>query len=105
MISAGVFWNRSGTTPLVTAETIFWRIGRDAVVDRVAARLLVIGDDLLERDILFFGEPLCPPYRRRRGRGVGDIRAPEYPGRSQRQRAAKHRTPVQLAHPRLLPCS
>jgi len=27
MISAGVFWNRPGTTPLVTAETIFWRSG------------------------------------------------------------------------------
>ena len=65
MISAGLFWNRSGTTPLVTAETIFWRIGgegNDAVVDRVAARLLVIGDDLLESDILLLGEALRPPH-------------------------------------------
>ena len=23
----GLFWNRSGTTPLVIAETIFWRSG------------------------------------------------------------------------------
>ena len=27
MISFGVFWKMSGTAPLVTAETIFWRIG------------------------------------------------------------------------------
>jgi len=26
-LSNGLFWNRSGTTPLVTAETIFWRSG------------------------------------------------------------------------------
>jgi len=26
-ISTGLFWNRSGTRPLVTAETIFCRIG------------------------------------------------------------------------------
>src|SRR5206468_1105491 len=36
------------------------RIGRDAVVDRVAAGLLVIGDDLFKRCILFLGEPLGP---------------------------------------------
>ena len=27
MISPGLFWNMSGTTPLVTAATIFWRSG------------------------------------------------------------------------------
>src|SRR5712691_6199741 len=42
------------------------RIGRDAVVDRVAAGFLVFGDDLFERDILFLGEALDPPDRGRR---------------------------------------
>jgi hypothetical protein len=27
LISVGLFWNKSGTAPLVIAETIFWRIG------------------------------------------------------------------------------
>ncbi len=34
MSSVGVFWNRSGTTPLVTAETIFWRIGANGMMLR-----------------------------------------------------------------------
>ena len=34
MISAGVFWNRSGTTPLVIAETIFCRIGAKGMMLR-----------------------------------------------------------------------
>src|SRR6516164_3070937 len=33
MISAGLFWNRSGTRPLVTAETIFCRSGVSEVVE------------------------------------------------------------------------
>ena len=32
MISAGLFWNISGTTPLVIAETIFWRIGANGMI-------------------------------------------------------------------------
>jgi hypothetical protein len=49
------------------------RIGHDAVVDRVAAGLLVFGDDLLERDVLFLGGALGPPQGRGRGRCVGDV--------------------------------
>ena len=49
------------------------RIGDDAVVDRVAAGLLVIGNDLLERNILFLRETLNPPHRRGRRRCVGDV--------------------------------
>ena len=48
------------------------RIGHDTVVDRIAADLLVIGDDLFDRDVLFFGGALGPPHGRGRRLGVGD---------------------------------
>ena len=34
MISAGLLGNTSGTTPLVTAETIFWRSGANGMMLR-----------------------------------------------------------------------
>ena len=49
------------------------RVGDDRVVDRVAARLLVIGDDFLKSDVFFVGEALDPPQGRGLGGGVGDI--------------------------------
>jgi hypothetical protein len=47
--------------------------GNDAVVDRVAAGLLIIGDDLFECGILFLDEALRPPDGRGRSRRVGDV--------------------------------
>jgi hypothetical protein len=47
----------------------------DLQVDRVAASLLVIGDDLFDRHILFLREALRPPHLRGRGRRIGDIGA------------------------------
>jgi hypothetical protein len=49
------------------------RIGDNAVVDRVAAGLLVVGNDLLERNILLLRETLNPPHGRGRDRCVGDV--------------------------------
>src|SRR5205085_4728100 len=49
-------------------------IGRDAVVDRVAARLLVVLDELLEGDILLLGEALDPPNLSRLGGRISDVR-------------------------------
>ena len=77
------------------------RIGDEAVVDLVAARLLVIGGHRLEGRSLPRGQSpgrttprrLSPP-RWRYGPRQG-------PGRSQRQRAAKHRAPGQDRHARL----
>ena len=46
----------------------------NAVVDRVAAGLLVIGDDLLERFILLLDEALRPPHLRGRRGGICDKR-------------------------------
>jgi hypothetical protein len=80
-----------------------WRIGHDAVVDRVAAGLLVIGDDLFDRDVFLFGGALGPPHGRGRRRGVGDVGPPQSSRRRQSRGTAKQRTPAQLAHRRLLP--
>ena len=62
---------------------------RDAEVDLVAARLLVICDDLFEPHILFLDEALRPPNFRGRRRRVGDIGAPQGSGRHQADRAVK----------------
>jgi hypothetical protein len=77
------------------------RKGRNGHVDRIAARLLVIGNDLLDCDVLFFGEALGPPYRCGCRRGICDERARQRPGSSQGQRTAEHRSPAQIAHARL----
>ena len=50
------------------------RIGNDAEVDRVAARLLVIGDDLFECDILLLREALHPPHSRSGRRRICEVR-------------------------------
>ena len=73
----------------------------DAVVDLVAARLLVIGDHLLEGDILFLGEALHPPHRRGRRRGVGDIGAGQ--SRTRRGEPSDPRSTDRLV--RLIICS
>jgi len=65
------------------------RIGHDAVVDRVAARPFVIGDELFERDILFLGEPLGPPHRCGHRRRLGDVGPRENSSPAQRKGAAK----------------
>jgi hypothetical protein len=79
------------------------RIGDNAVVKRVAAGLLVIGNDHLERNILFLRETLNPPHGRGRGRRVGDIGPRQRANRAQSEGTAKHRTPRQSGHLRLLP--
>ena len=76
----------------------------DRVFDRVAARLLVIRDDLLERNILLVRETLRPQHINDRGRGVGDVGARQHPGSGNTQRAAEHRTPGEMGHHRPLPC-
>ena len=53
------------------------RIRGDGRLDLIAARLLVIGNELLERDILFMGEALDPPNRRCFCLGISDIRGAE----------------------------
>ena len=70
-----------------------WRIRDDAVVDRVAAGLLVVGDDLLERDVFFLGEALDPPDSRGRRLCAGDIRPRQSSDRSQTHRDTKQRSP------------
>src|SRR5438270_10110555 len=73
----------------------------DAELNRIAAGLLVIGDDLLDRYVLFRDEALRPPHFRGRGRSIGDVWARQRPSRGQTQGAAKHRAPAQVSHVRL----
>ena len=73
----------------------------EAVVDRVAARLLVIGDDFAKRRILLGDKALGPPHRRGAGGGIGDIGSRQRPGRGNGKRAAQHRTPGRNVHLRL----
>src|SRR5436305_705086 len=78
------------------------RRGEDCVLDRVAARLLVIPDDLLERNILLVRETLRPPHVDGRGCGVSDVWVRQRPGRGNTQRAAEQRTPGEMGHYRPL---
>ena len=73
----------------------------DAEVDFVAARLLVVGNHLLERGVLLFGEALNPPNFGSRSSRVGDIGPTQRAGRSEPDRAPEHRTPGQDRHARL----
>ena len=72
--------------------------GDQAVVDRVAARLLVFVDDPLERGIFLGHETLGPPDGRGLGRSIGDKGASERAGRRYRDRAAKNRAPGEHRH-------
>jgi len=85
----------SGTTPLVIAgdRLLAQRRERDdAVLDLVAARLLVIGEDFFEGDILLFGEALHPPQLRGRRRRVGDMGPRQGAGGGEAERTVKQRT-------------
>src|SRR5205807_8457512 len=59
------------------------RVWNDAVIELVAARLFVIGDELLERDVFFLGKTLNPPYRGGGRRRAGDIGPRHGPGGDQ----------------------
>jgi hypothetical protein len=74
----------------------------NAIVDCVAARFFVIGDDLFESGIFFLGKPLNPPYLRRFRRRIGDEGVRQSPGRDQTHGATKDRPPAQFAHLRFL---
>ena len=78
------------------------RIRRDAVIDLVAARLLIVGDDLLEGDVFLLGKALDPPRFGGFGGGMSDIRPRQGGGTRQCRGAAKYRTPCQSGHYRLL---
>ena len=79
------------------------RIGDDAVVDGVAAGLLVIGDELAKRHILLLDEALGPPHGRGGRRGVGDVGPGQCRSSGKTHRAAQQRAPGPLVHLGLLP--
>ena len=79
------------------------RIRRDAVIDLVAARLLIVGDDLLEGDVFLLGKALDPPRFGGFGGGMSDIRPHERARGCERQRTTKHRTPGWIRHFAFLP--
>ena len=77
----------------------------DAELDLVAARLLIIGDDPVERGVFLLGETLRPPHLGG-GRGrVGDVWPRQSAERTERKRTAQQRTPSKARHLGLLPCS
>ena len=97
---------RLGTTPLVIAAISFLtqRHERDdAEVDRVAAGLLVIRDELAQRHVLALNKALAKPCRCRRGRGVGDIGARQRSRRDKARRTTQHRPPAKLFRLSFLP--
>ena len=60
MIRAGLFWKQIRDDAAGDRRDDLLahrRVGNDAVIDLIAARLLVIGDDLLERDVFFLAKP------------------------------------------------
>src|SRR5215470_13425718 len=73
----------------------------DAVLDLVAACLLVIGDQFFEGDILLLGEALHPPQLGSQCSRVSDMGSRQSGGEP--HRAAKYRTPRQHGHSS--PCS
>jgi hypothetical protein len=78
------------------------REGDDAEVDLVAARLLVFGDHIFEGGILLLGEALGESRLRGLCLRIGDKGPRQGPGRAKGEGAAKHRTPRQNGHFRLL---
>src|SRR5215469_8118506 len=69
-----------------------WRERNEAVIDLVAASLLVFLDHRFEGGILLFGKTLGEPNLRGRGRAVGDM-GPRYgSGGNKPKRTVKHRT-------------
>ena len=74
------------------------RVGDDGVVDRVAAGLLVIGDEFFERNILLFGETLDPPGGSGFGCGLSNVWPRQRGGRSGGSRATQQRTSGQIDH-------
>src|ERR1700747_1394416 len=76
-----------------------WGKWNDAVLDRVAAGLFVIGDEGLIGRVLFGDEPWRQPQGRRRGRSMGDIGPRQGARRQQSGRATKYRTPSEIDHP------
>src|SRR5262249_30652875 len=81
------------------------RKGDNAQVDLVAARLLIVGDDLLQCHILVLHEALRPPHGRGRRRRIGDIGTRDTSSRGKSQGTAEERTSSEISHDRLLPVS
>src|SRR6195256_5418044 len=79
-----------------------WGKGRDAQIDRVAARLLVIGKGLLDSDVLVLHEALRPPHLGGFRRRVGEIGTRQRPGRDETDRTMYQRTTRQPRHDVLL---
>src|SRR5689334_6863710 len=72
------------------------------MVDLVAARLLVIGDQCAKGGILLRNEALVPPHLRGPGGRIHDM-GPRQRASGEPHRAAKHRTPCQNGHLCILP--
>src|SRR6516164_8247682 len=73
----------------------------DAELDRVAAGLLVIGDVLFDRRILFRDKALRPPHLSSGRRRVGDVGPRQGSGGDEPDGAEKYRTPGQIDHAHL----
>jgi hypothetical protein len=65
-----------------------------AVINRVAALLLILGDHRPKGSVLFRDEALGPPYGHGRGRGIGDEGPREGSSGGKAEGTAKHRTPA-----------
>src|SRR6202011_4741437 len=74
----------------------------DAYLEGVPARLLVLGDEVLEGGVFLGDETLGPPYVGGLGRRTGNVGTCERPRCRQRGRSTKQRTSAALAHPDLL---
>ena len=75
----------------------------EAVIDDVAACLLVLGHHRVERGVLFLHETLDPPHARGFRLGVGDVGTSERRDRGQSDRPTEQRTPAEPAHA-ISPC-
>src|SRR5262249_59643874 len=76
---------------------------RNLQIDLVAARLLVIGSELLDRGILFWHEALRPPHFRGFRLRIGEIRAGQRRSRHKADRTANNRASRDPGHRLLLP--
>src|SRR6516164_6183835 len=73
-----------------------------ALVDLIAASLLVIGDHRAKGGVLLGNEALVPPHLGRRGRRVGDMGPCQRASGGKPYGTAKYRAPRQHGHLRLL---
>src|SRR6516165_10774288 len=111
LIFPGVRWNDSRARGLVRNhirniaagesrdDLLLQRRKRDqAVIDRVAALLLILGDHRPERSVLFRDVALGPPNGGGLGRGVGEEWPRDSSGSGKTEGTLNHRTPTWVAH-------